>query len=451
MGSPRGQFSSRIGFILAASGSAVGLGNIWGFPTNAAENGGGAFVLIYFVLAFCLAYPALMAELIIGRYAKSNIANALQKISDDRAAKTVGKVTGLYGITIATLILSFYGIIAGWMIAFFLEPLFTISGLSAVSNWLTHFGDLRNLLFCALFILLTIGVIRAGVEQGIEKWSCRLMPSMLILMVALIIYVLFQDGALTGLKIYLVPDFQQISNPKLIANALGQAFFSLSLGVGTMLIYGSYLRPDENLPAMGAIVTIVDTSIAFLAGLLVLPALFVAQQQGLTIYNEAGSLIAGPDLIFQTLPALFQGMGLIGIPVSLVFFCLMTIAALTSSISMLEVPVSYTIENHGINRHSATWLIGGLTFAISAIIILNFDHMFDFIVALTTEYSQPLLGLMLCIFATWVWNRNKLLDEIRKGYPKVEGSIFWKIWPGYVRYCCPALILLMLFQTIFNS
>ena len=451
MGSPRGQFSSRIGFILAASGSAVGLGNIWGFPTNAAENGGGAFVLIYFVLAFCLAYPALMAELIIGRYAKSNIANALHKISENKATKTVGKVTGLYGITIATLILSFYGIIAGWMIAFFLEPLFTISGLSAVSNWLTHSGELRNLLFCALFILLTVGVIRAGVEQGIEKWSCRLMPSMLILMVALIIYVLFQDGALTGLKIYLVPDFQQISNPKLITSALGQAFFSLSLGVGTMLIYGSYLSPDENLPAMGAIVTIVDTSIAFLAGLLVLPALFVAQQQGLTIYNEAGSLIAGPDLIFQTLPALFQGMGLIGIPVSLVFFCLMTIAALTSSISMLEVPVSYTIENHGINRHSATWLIGGLTFAISTIIILNFDHMFDFIVALTTEYSQPLLGLMLCIFASWVWNRNKLLDEIRKGYPKVEASIFWKIWPGYVRYCCPALILLMFFQTILNS
>jgi neurotransmitter:Na+ symporter, NSS family len=451
MGSPRGQFSSRIGFILAASGSAVGLGNIWGFPTNAAENGGGAFVLIYFVLAFCLAYPALMAELIIGRYAKSNIVNALQKISDNKVAKIVGKVTGLYGITIATLILSFYGIIAGWMIAFFLEPLFTIIGLSDVSSWLTRFGDLRNLLLCALFILLTIGVIRAGVEQGIEKWSCRLMPSMLILMVALIIYVLFQDGALIGLKIYLVPDFQQISNPKLIASALGQAFFSLSLGVGTMLIYGSYLRPDENLPTIGVIVTIVDSSVAFLAGLLVLPALFVAQQQGLTIYSEAGNLIAGPDLIFQTLPALFQGMGLIGIPVSLVFFCLMTIAALTSSISMLEVPVSYTIEHYGVNRHSATWLIGGITFVISAIIILNFDHIFAFIVSLTTEYSQPLLGLMLCIFATWIWNRNNLLDEIRNGYPEVENSIFWKIWPGYVRYCCPVLILLMFFQTIINS
>lgn len=451
MGSTRGQFSSRSGFILAASGSAVGLGNIWGFPTNAAENGGGAFVLIYFILAFCLAYPALMAELIIGRHAKSNMVNALEKISSNVTSKRIGKLTGFYGIATATLILSFYGIVAGWMLAHLLEPLSTITGLTSLSNWLTEFSIPRNLLFCALFMLLTTAVIQAGVEQGIEKWSCRLMPSMLALMAALIVYVMFQDGALTGLKLYLIPDFQQISDPNLIASALGQAFFSLSLGVGTMLIYGSYLSPNENLPAMGAIVTLVDSSIAFLAGLLVLPALFVAQQQGLTIYSEAGHLITGPDLIFQTLPALFQGMGAIGFPISLVFFCLMTIAALTSSISMLEVPVSYTIENHGIHRHKAAWIIGGITFAISTLIILNFDQLFNFIVTLTTEYNQPFLGLMLCVFATWVWHRDKVLNEIRNGHPQVEASLFWKIWPAYVRYCCPILIVFMFIQSILST
>lgn len=451
MRSTRGQFSSRSGFILAASGSAVGLGNIWGFPTNAAENGGGAFVLIYFILAFCLAYPALMAELIIGRHAKSNMVNALEKISSNVTSKRIGKLTGFYGIATATLILSFYGIVAGWMLAHLLEPLSTITGLTSLSNWLTEFSVPRNLLFCALFMLLTTAVIRAGVEQGIEKWSCRLMPSMLALMAALIVYVMFQDGALTGLKLYLIPDFQQISDPNLIASALGQAFFSLSLGVGTMLIYGSYLSPNENLPAMGAIVTLVDSSIAFLAGLLVLPALFVAQQQGLTIYSEAGHLITGPDLIFQTLPALFQGMGAIGFPISLVFFCLMTIAALTSSISMLEVPVSYTIENHGIHRHKAAWIIGGITFAISTLIIFNFDQLFNFIVTLTTEYNQPFLGLMLCIFATWVWHRDKVLNEIRNGHPQVEASLFWKIWPAYVRYCCPILIVFMFIQSILST
>lgn len=450
MDSTRGQFSSKSGFILAASGSAVGLGNIWGFPTNAAENGGGAFVLIYFILAFCLAYPALMAELIIGRHAKSNMANALQKISNGKTSKNIGKLTGFYAITTATLILSFYGIVAGWMLAYLLEPLSTTAGLTSTSTWLTEFSRSRNLLFSALFIVLTTIVIRAGVEQGIEKWSCRLMPSMLALMVALIIYVMLQEGALEGLKLYLIPDFNQISDPKLIASALGQAFFSLSLGVGTMLIYGSYLSPNENLPTMGAIVTLVDSSIAFLAGLLVIPAIFVAQQNGLTIYNETGHLIAGPDLIFQTLPSLFQGMEAAGLVISLVFFSLMTIAALTSSISMLEVPVSYAIENHNLHRHKAAWLIGTITFAISSLIIMNFDPLFGLIITLTTEYSQPLLGLMMCIFATWVWHRDQILDEIRNGHPRIEVSLFWKVWPSYVRYCCPLLILIMLAQTIIN-
>lgn len=448
MSSSRGQFSSKTGFILAASGSAVGLGNIWGFPTNAAENGGGAFVLIYFVLAFFLAYPALMAELIIGRHTKSNMVSALQQISTGKTAKKIGKYTGLYGVIIATLILSFYSIIAGWMLAFLLEPLSTTIGFPEISSWLTEFGNTRNIIFSAVFMLLTTAVVSAGVEEGIEKWSCRLMPSMLLLMACLIVYVMFQEGAIAGLKVYLLPDFRQIGDPQLIASAMGQAFFSLSLGVGTMLIYGSYLRPDENLPTMGAIVTLVDSSIAFLAGLLVLPALFVAQENGVTIYNEAGNLIAGPDLIFQTLPALFHDMGTIGIPVSLVFFSLMTIAALTSSISMLEVPVSYTIENHGASRSVATWLIGVIIFSSSTLIALNFDALFTVVVTLTTEYSQPLLGLMLCIFATWVWHRDMVLTEIRSGHPQVEQSLFWKIWPGYVRYCCPALIILMFIQNV---
>jgi NSS family neurotransmitter:Na+ symporter len=217
-----------------------------------------------------------------------------------------------------------------------------------------------------------------------------------------------------------------------------------------MLIYGSYLSPNENLTTMGAIVTLVDSSIAFLAGLLVIPAIFVAQQKGLTIYNETGHLMAGPDLIFQTLPSLFQGMEAAGLVISLVFFSLMTIAALTSSISMLEVPVSYAIENHNLHRHKAAWLIGTITFVISSFIIMNFDPLFGLVITLTTEYSQPLLGFMMCIFATWVWHRDQILSEIRNGHPRIEVSLFWKVWPGYVRYCCPLLILIMLAQTIIN-
>ena len=346
----RGEFSSRLAFIFAASGSAVGLGNIWGFPTNAAENGGAAFLVMYLILAFLLAYPAMMAELIIGRHTRSNAVTALEAIASGRTAKTMGKLTGIGSMVTASLILSFYAIVAGWMLAFMLEPITTLLGLTPISQWLTDFSLLRNIGFAATFVLLTILIISRGVEQGIEKWSSRLMPSLFILIAGLILYVLNQEGALEGLRHYLVPDFSQISDPQLIISAMGQAFFSMSLGVGTMLVYGSYIRADENLPVVGALVTLTDTSVAFLAGLLVLPAIFVAQDLGVTIYAEGGNLIAGPDLIFQVLPALFEGMGATGLLVGFAFFALMSIAAATSSISMLEVPVSYAVEAHQIDR-----------------------------------------------------------------------------------------------------
>ena len=442
----RGEFSSRLAFIFAASGSAVGLGNIWGFPTNAAENGGAAFVLIYLILAFLLAYPAMMAELIIGRHTRSNMVSALQSISPGATAKTIGKLTGIGGMVTAGLILSFYSIVAGWMLAFMLEPLTALLGLTDISHWLTDFSLVRNIGFAATFILITVLIISAGVEQGIEKWSSRLMPSLFILMAGLIIYVLTQKGAMEGLRHYLVPDFSQITNPKIIVSAMGQAFFSMSLGVGTMLVYGSYIRADENLPVVGALVTLTDTSVAFMAGLLVLPAIFVAQNLGVTIYTESGAMIAGPDLIFQVLPALFEGMGAAGLLVGFAFFVLMSIAAVTSSISMLEVPVSYAVEALQIDRNNATRGVGLILFGISTLICFNFEALFGFVITMTTERAQPLLSMMVCIFAGWVFYRNRILDELKGGCPEVEQSMFWKIWPVYVKFFCPALILLTFAQ-----
>ena len=272
------------------------------------------------------------------------------------------------------------------------------------------------------------------------------MPSLFILMISLILYVLTQDGAMAGLKLYLVPDFSQITDPKLIVSAMGQAFFSMSLGVGTMLVYGSYIRADENLPVVGALVTLTDTSVAFLAGLLVLPAIFVAQELGVTIYAESGNLIAGPDLIFKVLPALFEGMGATGLFVGFAFFVLMSIAAVTSSISMLEVPVSYAVEAHQVNRDKATWLVGLILLAISTLICLNFDSLFGFVITITTERAQPLLSMMLCIFAGWIFYRNSILQELKSGSPDVEQGLFWKIWPAYVKFFCPLLIVITFAQ-----
>lgn len=450
MASARGEFSSRFGFVMAAAGSAVGLGNIWGFPTQAASNGGAAFLLVYLVLAFTLAYPALMAELIIGRHAHSNAVNALRYISPNSLWRNIGATTGIIGFIVASLILSFYAIVAGWMIAFCLSSLANLLGMTDLAAWLTTFGLPRNVLFVAIFIGFTVGIISAGVKEGIERWSARLMPALLVTLFLLVGYVLTLDGASEGLKVYLLPDFERALTPKLIIAAMGSAFFSLSLGVGTMLIYGSYINDDENLPVVGGLVTLVDILIAVMAGFLVLPAMYVAQHNGVEIFTASGQLISEDTLIFTVLPELFTTMGLAGIIVSFTFFFLMSIAALTSSISMLEVPVAYVIEEHGIKRKSAVLAIGLIIAVVSTVILLNFDALFGLVIAFTTRYSQPLLGFMFCVFAGWIWQRDKLLQELRKGCPDVEQGIFWKIWPWYVKLVCPVIILAIFAQSLWS-
>lgn len=450
MTAARGEFSSRFGFVMAAAGSAVGLGNIWGFPTQAASNGGAAFLLVYLVLAFTLAYPALMAELIIGRHAHANAVSALRGISPGPVTRRVGAGVGLFGMIIASLILSFYAIVAGWMIAFCLASAMRLVGLEDTASWLTAFGTDSNLLFMALFMALTIGIISAGVTRGIERWSTRLMPALLLTLVCLVIYVLTLDGAVDGLKVYLLPDFERALSPKLILAALGSAFFSLSLGVGTMLIYGSYLSDRENLPVVGGLVTLVDILIAVTAGFLVLPAMYVALHNGVQIVNESGALISEDTLIFTVLPQLFETMGTAGIIVSITFFFLMSIAAITSSISMLEVPVAYAIEEHGLARKKAVLLAGTIIGAVSATIVLNLDTLFGLVISATTRYGQPLLGLALCVFAGWIWHRDSVLKELQRGNPEAALGLFWKIWPGYVKYVCPVIILAIFTQSIWG-
>ena len=446
MAAPRGEFSSRFGFLMAASGSAVGLGNIWGFPTNAASNGGAAFLFVYLVLAFALAYPALMAELIIGRHARANAVTALQSISPGEKSKLAALAVGFAGIITVSFILSFYAIVSGWMIAFFFDPVARILGMDSAAKWLTTDAVLRNSIFVVMFMTVTVFIINAGVKNGIEKWASRLMPSLIVILILLIIYVLTLPGASGGLRAYLVPDFSRIADPALLVDAMGQAFFSLSLGVGTMLIYGSYISKKENLPTIGGLVALLDIGIAVLAGLLILPAMYVALANGVEIFDAEGGLIAGPGLIVSVLPALFNTMGGAGVFVGLAFFLLMTIASLTSSISMLEVPVAYGVEHHNLERRKAAIIIGSIITLVSLTIVFNFDPMFDMVVSFTTEVSQPLLGFAFCIFAAWIRRRNDILQEIKQGAPEAERGMFWKIWPFYVKFICPVAILVVYFQ-----
>tara|TARA_B100000749_G_C18447464_1_gene474876 strand:+ start:885 stop:2219 length:1335 start_codon:yes stop_codon:yes gene_type:complete len=440
----RGEFSSRIGFVLAAAGSAVGLGNIWGFPTKVASNGGAAFVLVYLLLAFVLAYPVLMAELIIGRSSRANMVDALGKISGN----FVGRATGLWGCVTVSLILAFYAIVGGWMLVYFADAAVSLFGLTNASEWLLTDSVTRNVIFCFLFMALTAFIVVGGVKAGIEKWSVRLMPTLVLLIIALIVYVSFQPGAIEGWSAYLVPDFSRVLDPDLLINAMGQAFFSMSLGVGTMLVYGSYLSKKENLPSIGASVALVDIGVAVIAGMLIIPAMYVALNNGVEIFTPDGALIQGDTLIFKVLPALFDTIGGVGIFVAFTFFALMAIAAVTSSISMLEVPVAYMVESKGLVRKKAVLLMASIIFGLSCIIIVNFSTLFGFVIALTTEYSQPLLGLVLCIFAGWIWKRDAILAELKEGDENAEHSVFWKIWPWYVRFVCPVIIALMFYRSV---
>jgi len=448
MGVSRGGFSSRIGFIMAAAGSAVGLGNIWGFPTQTASNGGAAFVLVYLVLAFCLAYPAFMAELLIGRYGQANAVTSMEKIARNTWQKRFGFIIGFGGIICAALILSFYGIIAGWMMSYAIEPLARLGGLTGAADWLINHSLTRNILFTALFMSLTIFIIRRGVEEGIEKWSKRLMPMLIGLLILLIIYVFTLDGSRAGFKAYLNPDISRVLEPDLLISALGQAFFSLSLGTSVMIIYGSYIAKKENLVTLGAQVTLIDVSIAFLAGLLIIPAMYVAQAQGVTIFAEDGSLVSGPNLVFDVLPTLFNGMGAVGLFVAFGFFVLMSVAALTSSISMLEGPVSFAVERHDVPREKATTIIGLLILVFSIVIVINLSWMLDFIATLSTQYGQPIIAMLCCVFATWIWHRSDILSEIKQGNEAVEHSIFWKIWPWYTKFVCPTAIALVFWHSL---
>jgi NSS family neurotransmitter:Na+ symporter len=438
----RAQFSSKLGFIMAAAGSAVGLGNVWGFPTQAASNGGAVFLITYLIMVFVLACPMLIAELTIGRYGQSNPIQSLKSIWPK--GKIGAALLGMAAMTAVSLILSFYAIIAGWLFGEFAGSALEIVGMNEASQWLKSFGDSRNLVLMVTFMIATMYVVRNGVADGIERWSTRLMPVLLVLFIVMIGYILTQEGASEGLEMYLIPDFSHFDSD-LLVSVMGQAFFSLSLGVATMMVYGSYLRKDTNIPKTAVQVSLVDTGIAICAGLLVLPAMFVAKNHGVQIFDETGELLSSDTLVFTVLPAMFDTMGSVGIAASMMFFALMIIAAITSSISMLEVPVACAIEELKQTRTAAVIWIGGVITVISAIIVSNFGSLFGFVVQLTTVYAQPVLGLVWALLVGWIWHRNNVLEEIRQGYPDVENSLFWKIWPLYVRIVCPVLMLMVFF------
>ena len=439
----RDSFHSRIGFVLAAAGSAIGLGNIWGFPTQAANNGGGAFLFVYLIVTLLLALPALYAEVYIGNQAQKNPVSALTQACGKRF-KNAGRNAGIIGLIGAMMMLSFYSIVAGWMLAHALSALFELIGFSHIADWLATSSTLRNIIFTPVFILLSATIIHQGIHAGIERWSSRLMPILLIMLIGLIVYILQQEGASEGVALYLIPDFTQVTDPKLIISAMGQAFFSLSIGVGGMMVYGSYMKQGQGIGKLVVSIAALDTFIAFLAGLLIIPALFVAQHAGQEVFTN-GHLIGEGQLIFQILPSLFSSMGSTGIIVALSFFTLLSIAALTSTISTTEVPVSYLVEDKNLTRNKATWLVSAAVLISSMTLVVFFDVLFGLVVQALTTILQPLMSLFYFIVIGWIWQRGNKLNDLAL----LSNNKSLKAFGCYLRYVCPILLFIVFVNVAF--
>ena len=318
-------------------------------------------------------------------------------------------------------------------------------GFTELSTWLADSSFARNLTFTPIFIILSALIINKGVHAGIERWSSRLMPVLFVLLIGLIIYILQQPGASDGVAMYLTPDFSQLKDPMLIIAAMGQAFFSLSIGVGGMMVYGSYMKKNAPMGKLVLSIGALDTLIAFLAGLLIIPTLYVAQHMGQQVFVD-GQLIGGPQLIFSILPTLFESMGDIGIYVSLVFFSLMSMAALTSTISSTEVPVAYLVEDKQMSRSKATTVVSIVVLVACMSIVFNFDTLFGLVITWVNSFQLPIMGLFYFIVVGWIWKRgNQLFDQAL-----LNEKPILKLWGNYLRYVCPILLSIVFINVILS-
>jgi neurotransmitter:Na+ symporter, NSS family len=334
MVSKRTTFSGKFGFIAAAAGSAVGLGNIWKFPFEAGKSGGSAFLLMYLIFCFVLCFPIMATEIAIGRRSQKSAALAFRPLGYPNWS-----FVGALGVFCGVLILSFYNVVAAWVVGYFVEMLIGNFGIG--KQFSTYTSDIPLISGYALaFMFATAFIVAQGITKGIEKASKIMMPLLLGIIVALAAYALTLPGAAEGLRFYLVPDLSKI-NLSVIYRALGQAFFSLSLGLGAMMTFGSYLSKKEDIISSSALITLADLGIAFLAGLMIFPMVF---SQGLSVEGGAG-------LIFITMPGVFESMGpVLGVVVGSLFFLLLAFAALTSTISLLELPVAFLVDKFHIQR-----------------------------------------------------------------------------------------------------
>lgn len=448
----RERFGSRFAVIAAMAGSAVGLGNIWRFPYVLGQYGGAAFILVYIAASLLVALPIFFAESVIGRRSGRDTYGAMQLL----APGTAWKWAGLLTILSPLLILSYYSVVGGWSVEFLFKSLsFTFTEKAAADEVAGYFGQFisstwQPILSHTLFMAMVAGVVLGGVKNGIERFSKVAMPLLFVLILFIVGYSLTLPGSRAGVEYLVKPDFSKLTADAYAA-ALGQAFFSLSLGVGTVLTYASYVKKEENLVVSGVGTAVSDLLFAMIAAFAVMPAVFAA---GI----EPGS---GPGLVFQTLPYIFntmsQAMPITSALVSIAFFLTILAAALTSAISMLEVGVAYLVDEKGMERRKATLLLALGTWLLGVLCSLSFGPLagvkllglrfFDFLDSLCSVWLLPLGGLLFTLFVGWWMSKADVRDELTNGGTcnvRLFGLVYF-----LMRYLAPVGILVVFLTNLF--
>lgn len=443
MAGQREQWGSKIGFILAAAGSAVGLGNIWKFPYLVGENGGAAFIILYLVCIALIGLPVVIAEILIGRTGQKNPVGSFRELSHGNPF-WIG--IGALGVFTGFLILSYYNVIAGWSLGYVIESAKgSFQTLDSPQSAGVLFGRLSSqmewtLLFHALFMIITVSIIYAGVTRGIERATKVMMPVLLLLIIILVIRGVTLEGSGKGIRYLLQADFSSISRQTVMI-AMGQAFFSLSLGMGALLTYGSYFSKNDNIPSSALNIVLLDTVIAILAGFMIFPALFAMQLEP----------AQGPSLIFNILPVMFNSIPG-GYFFRIIFFLLLSVAALTSTISLLEVITTFVVDEFRIKRKVAAVVFGIVVFLLGVpsamsycgwgevkIFGLTFFGLVDFISA---NIFLPLGGIFIALFVGWFWGVKRAKQHLREGAEQWSPSLE-KTWAFILKYVTPVLILLV--------
>ncbi len=452
-------FSSRIGFILAAAGSAVGLGNIWRFPYLAAEYGGGMFLLIYLILTVTFGFALMLTEVAIGRKTGKTVIGAYAELSSK--FKALGWVASL----VPTLILPYYCVIGGWVLKYFwtyliggsqvaASPVVTESGeaVSYFTNFISS-SPVEPTVFFLIYIVLTAVVVMLGVEKGIEKFSKFLMPVLILIILGVAIYSLTLPNAIDGLLFYVVPNFENFDFLKTLVAAMGQLFYSLSIAMGIMVTYGSYMRKEDSLETSVRQIEIFDTGIAFLAGMMIIPTLFAFPE-----YDPVtGEMILsqGPGMMFEALPKVFAQMPG-GQFIGILFFLLVALAALTSSISLMETVVSIVMEKAKLKRIPATFCVLGGSIAIGMLSVLGYNvlsdvklfgkNFLDFFDFSCNNIIMPLVALFTCILVGYVVKTKTIESEVEVN-AKFRSKLLYRIM---IKYVAPVFMIAIFLSSIFG-